>query len=223
MTDPRNLLFEDYLQLVAILKPQLVLVENVRGFGANFAISEANEIENFSLALQSRLEPNYEVSTTVIRASDFGVPQTRPRFFLVGCRLGGPSTIGPQVESFFRDLTYLSSSFLAHLGLPRRPSARDAISDLEVTRNGVVPCPDSQGFDAINYVAPRTAFQRVMRDSHEGLPSDTRLARHRKEIQDRFAALIRGCREEGRLNTTISPELRDGSAGRRTDDHEHAR
>jgi DNA (cytosine-5)-methyltransferase 1 len=206
--DPRNRLFEDYLELVAILKPHLVLVENVRGFGVNFAVSELNDIENFSLALKSRLEGKYEVSSATIRASDFGVPQVRPRFFLVGRRRDLPSAAHLEVSGFFDELSRSSPGFLAKRDLPRRPSARDAISDLEVGRNGTIPSPDSEGFDAIAYGEPRTAFQRVMRDGHDAAPSDTRLARHRPEIQERFEAIIRAAREDGRLTTTISPELR---------------
>ena len=35
-----------------------------------------------------------------------------------------------------------------------------------------------------------------------------RLARHRPDIRGRFEAIIRACREEGRLNVTISAETR---------------
>jgi len=204
--DPRNLLFEDYLRMVAIFRPRLVLVENVRGFQESFRGSNVGEIENFAAALRDRLSEHYHTSSAVIRASDFGVPQVRPRFFLVGARknLFPANAIG----AFFPALVGQRESFLLARGLPRSPSARDAISDLEVVRNGAVPCAECDGFEAINYGATRTAYQEVMRDGHAGAPPDLRLARHRPDIRERFASIIRACREEGRLNTTISSEVR---------------
>lgn len=205
--DPRNKLFEAYIELVQMLQPKLVLVENVRGFTSDFVDAKRKSISNFSLELQERLSENYNLTTAIIRASDFGIPQMRPRFFLVGARRG---LVSPDVlASFFDDLRKNCPTFLSKRGLPRRPSARDALSDLEVTRNGVVPCDDSEGFDAIAYKAPRTAYQRAMRDGYEGAPSGTRLARHRPDIRDRFHSIIQACHEEGRLSTGISIETRN--------------
>jgi len=204
--DPRNQLFEDYLRLVAILRPRLVLVENVRGFQTDFGIGKPGVIENFAAALRARLSEDYMTTSAVIRACDFGVPQARPRFFLVGAHRDSfpPGT----VDEFFAALQAQRASFLAARGLSQAPTARDAISDLELARNGSVPCAECEGFDEIAYGAARTAYQEVMRDGHVGAPPDLRLARHRPEIRERFASIIRACREDGRLNTTISSDVR---------------
>ena len=87
-------------------------------------------------------------------------------------------------------------------------TVRDAISDLEVNKNGVIECSDSEGFQAIAYKAPRTAYQKAMHCDHSGPLSDTRLARQRDDIRERFASLIKTCGEEGRLNVNLSPETR---------------
>ena len=204
--DPRNRLFEKYLELVAILKPRLVLIENVRGFTADFAKPNERGIKNFAAELRARLMIEYDTTDKVIRASDFGVPQSRPRFFLVGVRRGeGQHGI---LEDFFARLTANTRVFLAARGLPNTSSARDAISDLEVHKNGKISCADSPGFEAIAYSAPRTPFQKAMQDGHAGPLSDTRLARHRPDISLRFAAIIKACGEDGRLNMAISAELR---------------
>ena len=47
-----------------------------------------------------------------------------------------------------------------------------------------------------------------MRDGYEGIPPDTRLARHRSEIRDRFKAIISTSHEENRLSMSISAETR---------------
>ncbi len=206
LDDPRNRLFEAYLELVSILRPRLVLVENVRGFKSDFKASDDKLIKNFAIALEQGLSIEYDVTSAIIQARDFGVPQTRPRFFLIGALKGlAPADV---ITAFFYDLRRQVDGFLNQRKLPRWPTARDAISDLEVSRNGTIDCLECKGFQSIAYKAPLTSYQRVMRDGHEGAPPDTRLARHRPDIRQRFADIIKTCYEEGRLNITISPEIR---------------
>jgi DNA (cytosine-5)-methyltransferase 1 len=47
-----------------------------------------------------------------------------------------------------------------------------------------------------------------MRDGFEGAPSDTRLAKHRPEIQERFKKIIALCKAECRSNVQLSREMR---------------
>lgn len=204
--DPRNKLFEAYVELVGILRPRFVLIENVRGFKSDFKVSDDGAIQNFAASLQQGLSADYDLASTIIRACDFGVPQVRPRYFLVGVLKSAAA--GDQVVTFFKDLKRQASGFLSARQLPHSPTARDAISDLEVARNGTVPSVDTKGFQEIAYKSPRTPYQEAMRDGHAGAPPDTRLARHRPAIRDRFAAIIKACGEEGRLNVTISAETR---------------
>ena len=206
--DPRNALFSDYLSLVEILRPRLVLIENVRGFQMSFAAGSGGA-ENFAETLRRRLGVDYETSSAVLRACDYGVPQARHRFFLVGVLRGA----GRDVADFFPSLDPSRSGFLASRGLSRSPTARDAISDLELARNGSVASAESRGFQSMGYCGPRTPFQRHMRNGHQGVPTDLRLARHSPEISQRFAEIIRACGEEGRLNTTISAEIRQAHGG----------
>ena len=206
LDDPRNKLFEAYLELVDVLRPRLVLIENVRGFKSDFKVSEQGATHNFATALERGLSARYDVASAVIQTRDFGVPQARPRFFLVGAMKD--EACGDRIATFFEDLGRQAGGFLNERQLPRWPTARDAISDLEVAHNGTVPSVDSKGFDAIAYNPPRTPYQQAMREHHEGAPPDTRLARHRPDIRDRFADIIKTCREEGRLNVTISAETR---------------
>ncbi len=204
--DPRNTLFEAYLELVELLRPRFVLVENVRGFASDFKARESGPVENFAEALKRGLEGQYDIMPAFIRAADFGLPQMRPRFFLVGALKG----LGAKnrIEAFFDDLQKAVPGFLSERRLPEKPNAKDAIGDLEIERNGTILCEDYKGFEKIGYKAPRTAYQRVMRGGHKGVPSCTRLARHRPYIRERFASIIAACKEEKRLNTSLSAEMR---------------
>ena len=206
LEDPRNKLFETYLELVGILQPQIVLIENVRGFTSDFKIHESDKTKNFSNTLQRELGRSYNVASKIIQSRDFGLPQTRPRFFLVGVRKELDKA--EQISSFFHELEQQSETHLRARNLPLRPTSRDAISDLEISRNGTMPSIESKGFHAIAYRSPLTSYQKAMREGCEAPPGDTRLARHRPHIQKRFAEIIQHSKRENRLNVTISMETR---------------
>ena len=211
--DPRNQLFKAYLELVKVLQPRLLLIENVRGFTCDFKVPGEEPIENFAESLQQWLQVHHDVSYKIIQAENFGIPQTRPRYFLVAAlkSLG----VKKVIDVIFDDLEQQVGSFLGERQLPRRPTARDAISDLEINRNGTAPSRDSKGFEEISYKGPRTAYQRLMRGECKESPTDTRLARHRPDIRERFEAIINTCREEGRLKVTVPAEIREAHGMRK--------
>ena len=204
--DPRNFLFEAYLSLVQLLKPRFLLIENVLGFQSDFRVPARTGTKNFARVLHGKLHHKYHIKTAILRANGFGVPQTRPRFFLVGAAKEICSQVA--IGTFFEDLEGAAANFLSARKLPSSPTAKAAIGDLEVNRNGTVPSPDTRGFQAIAYKAPETPYQHAMRDGHANAPPDTRLARHRPDIRDRFASIIRTVRETGRNAWTISAEIR---------------
>lgn len=75
--DPRNKLFFEYLRFVEVLKPKVVIIENVRGILSSNNGYAKKRIEE----LLNNLE--YEVNCNVLNASDYGVPQNRFRAFFV--------------------------------------------------------------------------------------------------------------------------------------------
>ena len=212
--DPRNQLFKAYLELVDILQPRLLILENVRGFTCDFRVPGEEPIGNFAESLQRRLQVHYDVAYQIIHAENCGIPQTRPRYFLVAAlkSLG----VKKRIDAVFDDLEQQVGSFLGERQLPRRPTARDAISDLEIDRNGTAPSRDSKGFEEISYKGgPLTEYQRSMREKCKESPTDTRLARHRPDIRERFEAIINTCREEGRLKVTVPAEIREAHGMRK--------
>ena len=212
--DPRNQLFKAYLELVDILQPRLLILENVRGFTCDFKVPGEEPVENFAESLQQWLQVHYDVAYQIVHAENCGIPQTRPRYFLVAAlkSLG----VKKRIDAVFDDLEQQVGSFLGERQLPRRPTARDAISDLEINRNGTAPSRDSKGFEEILYKGgPLTAYQRSMREKCKESPTDTRLARHRPDIRERFEAIINTCREEGRLKVTVPAEIREAHGMRK--------
>jgi len=207
--DPRNELVERYLEFVEAVQPRMVLIENVRGITYDFVDGADDTVRrNFATDVISRLSTRYHVYTDTLRCSTFGVPQQRPRFFLVGMLKADGKRL-PSADTPFSRMRDLRIRFLEQRGLKSRMSSKQAISDLERERAGTGPCPDSKGYDAILTAAPRTNYQHLMRDGFEGVVSDTRLAKHRPHIVERFGKIIAECREAGRLNVQLNREMRE--------------
>lgn len=199
LDDPRNKLFTSYLRLVDILKPKAVLIENVRGFTMDFEGTAG--FENFSYKLREKLSAEYDVFEELLLLSQFGVPQLRTRYFLLATAPGICS------RSPFDELRDRLPSFLRSMRLKVPVSSWAAISDLEVSRGGTQPSPETPGFDEIRYTSPLTQFQKLM-GAGGVAPTDLRLARHSGDIIERFREIIGLSHAEGRLNTSISDGVR---------------
>lgn len=81
MKNPNNSLFQEFVRFVSVIHPDWFLFENVEGF----VCFEKGRIQNLVEDLFRGL--GYKVSSRVLCASDYGVPQHRNRFFMVGNRL----------------------------------------------------------------------------------------------------------------------------------------
>jgi DNA (cytosine-5)-methyltransferase 1 len=205
--DPRNKLVDRYLEFVELVVPKMVLVENVRGITYDF-VGDDDTRTNFAAELVSRLGMLYHVFTDTITCSLFGVPQQRPRFFLVGL-LKSHFRRPRRGETPFAQLRGSKVRFLAARGLRSRVTCEQAISDLEIGYAGVGPCSDSKGYQAVLTSRPRTDYQRLMRDSYEGPIPDTRLAQHRPPIVERFAKIIEECKFSERLTVQLNRDARE--------------
>ena len=77
--DERNL-FPDALDIVDAVRPKAVMIENVRGFlGAVF--------EDYRIQLKAQLKKlGYDADWRLLNASDFGVPQLRPRVVIIATK-----------------------------------------------------------------------------------------------------------------------------------------
>ena len=81
-TDPRNLLWNEYLRVVKRFEPRFFVIENVPG------LLSAGEASRDTLArMQEAFSAiGYSFVHRVLRAEDYGVPQLRRRIFIVGTR-----------------------------------------------------------------------------------------------------------------------------------------
>lgn len=204
--DPRNHLTSSYIDFVALIRPRIVLIENVKGIAVDFDDEESADGKvNYAKKIIQALSVEYNVSAEILDTSTFGVPQKRKRFFIIGLRKDAKFHIS---ETPFSVIEHLRLGFLASKGISAPVAAKSAISDFELGRNGTRPSADSAGFQEIYYKGPRTSYQRLMNIGVGKNVTDTRLARHSKEITFRFKKIIELCHADGRLNVSISPEVR---------------
>jgi DNA (cytosine-5)-methyltransferase 1 len=77
-TDDDRDMFPEALRLIGEMKPKAVLLENVPGFASAKFATYREELSSELMRL------GYETDWRVLQAADYGVPQLRPRFILVG-------------------------------------------------------------------------------------------------------------------------------------------
>lgn len=200
--DPRSQMINAYFDFVDLVRPRIVLLENVQGF-ASMPHETCGNYPSFAKARLKEL--GYDPFETIVTASDFGVPQRRLRYLLIGIEVGTLPGVSP-VER----LKVGRKRFLQKLGLGLEPiSVSEALCDLETLQGKLVEDPDfgPQGFKALDYRAPKVkpAYIRLMRESWPGKPSDMRLARHSEKVVKRFQDILKNCKR----GQSISAEDRE--------------
>lgn len=83
VNDARNTLFEDYLHIANVLKPKVILMENVRLL-TSMKDPDGNLVSE--RVLKRFKEYGYSSEFFNLNAKDFGVPQHRERVFFIGVR-----------------------------------------------------------------------------------------------------------------------------------------
>jgi len=219
--DPRNQLFTKYLEVVKIVRPTAVLLENVPGMAVAHGSSPvfngkpASDTKgSFLERLVSELSTlGYDVEARIVNATDYGVPQKRSRLIVVGLlkERFRQATTRPLAAQVFERLRSHRESFLSGLGLSAPVPAIEAIGDLSIFgRNDMIwdlkECTDPvspRGFFEVAYDGRRSRsnYQMLMRRGMGQAPMDSmRLARHSDEVRSRFFEIIRTCRQGVRMN-----------------------
>lgn len=210
--DPRNLLFEKYVEVVKAIRPQALVLENVPGMKVihrrRNVVDLVPQAEQpvrqsfFDRLVESLDKAGYVVEGELVDASRFGVPQRRSRLIAIGVRKDLLRWVDGGIQRAFDLLEAAGPAQLGELDLKSPVTAEEAISDLELRRTRLVPCEDpesSRRFFEGAYLAPRTRFQELMHEGAQTMDS-MRLARHRDDVRDRFARIISECRQGVRMN-----------------------
>ena len=211
--DPRNKLFKKYLEFVEIIKPKLILIENVKGIAVPHGKSKSSKSESYADRIKSQLEKlGYNVAggQKIIRACDFGVPQFRPRHFTIGIL----KDAGIEASEFFERLDKGKDSFLRKKDLEpgKLVTVADAISDLCDDGD---PELDSENdkfrgtFYQIKFdkKKSKTKYQELMRDGFDHPPNSLRLANHRPETVKKFELIQTECTRGTSLSNKVLKQL----------------
>lgn len=137
-----NWMFKEFIRFVHNLKPQWILMENVKGFyetagGAFFAKTlKLLELEG------------YNVQYKILNASDYGVPQSRSRVFIVG--------------SLYKDRNFEFPKKL----VSRPVCVSEALEDLPVLENGAAKCTLPYKKEAVSQYAKQLRLKRDTSSNH---------------------------------------------------------
>lgn len=129
--DPRNNLYRQFLIFLKYVRPYFFIMENVKGM-----MNKIKEIkENFKTALGN----DYQYDFAILKAQDFGVPQNRERFIMIGNRMGIP------LEDIFEEIyKFKRKPFTLHdaiIGLPHLISKREkGAKNIECAESGYTVC-----------------------------------------------------------------------------------
>lgn len=82
--DPRNQLFKHYFNIVKMVKPKIFIMENVKGLLTMQKGAIFHEILNIFSDTTLLNGDKYYLHHKVLKATDFGIPQTRERLFIIG-------------------------------------------------------------------------------------------------------------------------------------------
>jgi DNA (cytosine-5)-methyltransferase 1 len=209
--DRRNQLFRAYIEFVDLVRPRFVLMENVRGItiehgkrarqrhgGGRVAIPFSVRI------VKALIKLGYSVhEPKLIHASEFGVPQRRPRVFFFAYL---PDSIPAPVE-LFDTLRANRRAFLKDRLLPltRPVHVAEALSDL-LQQHGSVDCTEStrRGFKQGLYGKGLSSYQRLLRNGRRrgSIAQSHRFAAHAPTTTARFKKIQRGYRSGVPLSNT---------------------
>lgn len=199
-SDPRNKLFEKYVEMVKAIQPAALVLENVPGMKVAHQAKSWKDYgfpskpqSYYDKLVESLDSVGYQVLGRILDSSLFGVPQKRPRLIVIGVRKDLARHLHGGASRAFELLEDARIKQLEELGLPEMVSAWDAISDLEVEHTGTRPCTDPSsrtGFLELDYAGPRTHYQTLMHQGGDGSMDSVRLAKHKPEIRERFMKIL---------------------------------
>ena len=207
--DNRNKLIISYIKFIRLVQPKVIFFENVKGFTQQF---DKNKIRGrvYSEYVQKELRKSskindftgYDVFGKLVDFSEYGVPQKRTRFILIGIRKDIAEKDNPQ--AFFDLINQNKKAFLVKKGIGITNTLEDAISDLLRTNETV--SPDTKSFSAGLYNESESEYQKLLKGevSHE-IPDSHRFANHSEETVRKFEFILNNAEK----NKTLSSEIKE--------------
>jgi len=203
--DQRNNLVKSYIKFIKIIKPKLLFFENVKGFTLEFKKNKEKGKEYSTYVENALNRAGYFVKGRLVNFGEYGIPQKRTRFILVGIRKDIANSSKALAEEFFKKIEENRYSFLSEKNLTVDTNIEDAISDL-LKENGLKESPDTKSFQAGIYSKSKSSYQTLMRLGIKDIIADShRFPKHRADIIEKFDVILKTCRK----NKDIDYETRE--------------
>ncbi len=147
--DPRNNLYKSYLFFLSKTRPKFFLMENVKGM--------AQKIDEIISDFNTYLGDEYNIDFSILNAKDFGVPQNRERFFIIGNRIEVDS------KKIFTDIKK---------GKKHNFVLKDALENLpqllaKSQKNKKNIDSEESGLTIKNYAYPKSGFNQFINEDRE--------------------------------------------------------
>lgn len=163
--DPRNKLFYEFVKIINWYNPKSFVMENVKGL---LSMQKGEVIKQIQNEFENSGVHGYEVRIKILKASDFGVPQTRERVIIIGFRKDLEIIPEFPQKNFFEAIT-----------------VDEAISDLPTIHAG-------EGMELMDYkTKPQNKYQELMRENSKHVYNHVAM-KHTKRLIDRFDAIKPG-------------------------------
>ncbi len=193
--DHRNSLIKSYIDFIKIIKPKILFFENVKGFTMEFKKNKDKGKEYSSYVENALNRAGYFVKGELVNFGEYGIPQKRTRFILVGVRKDLANASKYLAETFFLTIKENRHSFLSEKKLTVDTNLKDAISDL-LKANGLKESPDTKSFQAGTYSKIKSSYQTLMREGIKNKIADShRFPNHRPDIVEKFDVILKTCRK----------------------------
>lgn len=163
--DPRNRLFYEFVKTINWYNPKAFVMENVKGL---LSMQSGKVVEQILKEFESSGPYGYDVEYKILKASDYGVPQSRERVIVIGVR----KDLGLRPE--FPEKT-----------IEKEVTVAEAISDLPQIQAG-------EGDEKMTYPKkPQSEYQILMR-KNSNLVYNHVAMKHTKRVIERFEAIQPG-------------------------------
>lgn len=172
--DPRNSLLHKYIDVLELIQPDAILIENVPGVKSTM---DGAYVERLLTRTRSL---GYNTQMMELNAADYGVPQHRNRVFFIGYQDSHPVSRPPQTHVGDIGQQRLTSSQIQR----EYVTTSEAIDDLAFLGPGeaIDEYMDSAVSD----------YQKLMRHRHNGKLYNHEAPDHSLTVQERFRAMDPG-------------------------------
>ena len=193
--DIRNNLVMAYVHFIDLVKPKLLLFENVKGFTFSF---NKNSSSYADIVKEELGKIGYKVESKIIDFSNYGIPQRRNRFIMVGKQ----EDLDIDLKGFYSLLDTEKVAFLKEKNIHEKVNRAEALSDL-CQKWGTNPSPDTPSFEAGVYGKENSDYQKLMRNGTAlaGKVADShRFVHHTAETTLLFKQLLQDAPKNKRID-----------------------